>query len=562
MRGLRFGWLLGAAFGTISSAALAQAHDSHSPPAPPETLTGWAEGAQLFDGLGTFHRNVTTRSKLAQRYFDQGMRFIWAFNHDEATRSFAKAAQIDPKCASCYWGVALTLGPNYNMPMMSSARARVGLEALRKARANARRAKPVERALIEAAAKRYAGAAQIDPSNSKPLLSAYVDAMRTVATKYPNDLDVQTMYAEGLMNTNPWKLWNADGSENPGTHQILDRLRYVLKRDPKHPGANHYYIHAVEASQHPGQAVVSAEVLTGMMPAAGHLEHMPAHILQRVGRYEEAAEANRKGAAADLAYLKQTAPPDYYPMYLIHNFQFLGSSAGMEGRRAEAVEALRQARQYMPDAMLLAMPGFDWSAGFLYDAYVKFGMWDEMLAEPAPSEKLTGATIHYLQARGTALAAKGRVEEANIALEKAAALIAAIPAEATQGNNQAKPLYDIGQLKARARIASAQGRRDQSVLLLTQAVRIEDKLAYNEPNDMIFPTRHALGAELLAAGKAAEAEAVFRQDLKDHLNNGWAFYGLSQALAAQSKAAEAAEARKQYEAAWGKADVKLAAAAF
>jgi tetratricopeptide (TPR) repeat protein len=299
-----------------------------------------------------------------------------------------------------------------------------------------------------------------------------------------------------------------------------------------------------------------------MMPAAGHLEHMPAHILQRVGRYEEAAEANRKGAAADLAYLKQTAPPDYYPMYLIHNFQFLGSSAGMEGRGAESVEALRQARQYMPDAMLLAMQGFDWSAGFLYDAYVKFGMWDEMLAEPAPSENLTGATIHYLQARGTALAAKGRVEETNAALAKAAALIAAIPAEATQGNNQAKPLYDIGQLKAQARVASAQGRRDQAVLLLTQAVGIEDKLAYNEPNDMIFPTRHALGAELLAAGKAAEAEAVLRQDLKDHPKNGWAFYGLSQALAAQSKAAEAAEARKQYEAAWGKADVQLAAAAF
>jgi tetratricopeptide (TPR) repeat protein len=339
-------------------------------------------------------------------------------------------------------------------------------------------------------------------------------------------------------------------------------LRYVLKRDPEHPAANHYYIHAVDASRHPEQAVASAEVLTGMMPAAGHLEHMPAHILQRVGRYEEAAEANRNGAAADLAYLKATAPPDYYPMYLIHNFQFLGSSAGMEGRKAEAVEALRQAREYMPDAMLLAMPGFDWSAGFLYDAYTKFGMWDEMLAEPAPNEKLTGATVHYLQARATALAAKGRVDEANAALAKSAALIAVVPAEATQGNNQAKPLYDIGQLKAQARVASAEGRRDNAIALLTQAVGLEDGIAYNEPSDMIFPTRHVLGAELLAAGKAAEAEAVFRADLKDHPENGWAFYGLSQALAAQSNAAEAAEARKQHEAAWARADVQLAAAAF
>jgi tetratricopeptide (TPR) repeat protein len=562
MRNKSLTWLLGAAVAATSQAASAQSHDSHSPPAPPETLAGWAKGAQLFDGLGTFHRKITTRSKLAQAYFDQGMRFIWAFNHDEATRSFAKAAQIDPRCASCYWGVALTLGPNYNMPMMSSARARVGLEALRKARANARRATPVERALIEAVRKRYAGAAQVDPSNSKPLLSAYVDAMRAVAANYPNDLDVQTMYAEGLMNTNPWKLWKQDGTENPGTAQILDRLQYVLKRDPKHPGANHYYIHAVEASQHPEQAVPSAEALTGMMPAAGHLEHMPAHILQRVGRYEEAAEANRKGAAADLAYLKKTAPPDYYPMYLIHNFQFLGASAGMEGRRAEAVEALRMAREHMSDAMLLAMPGFDWGAGFVYDAMVKFGMWDEMLAEPAPNEKLPGATIHYLQARATALAAKGRLDEARAELANAEKLIAATPNDATQGNNEARPLYAIGQLKAQAKLATAQGRHDEAIALLTQAVGLEDKLAYNEPNDTIFPTRHILGAELLSVAKTAEAEAVFREDLKDHPNNGWSFYGLSLALAAQKKDTEAAEARRQFEQAWRKADVKLATTAF
>src|SRR6478609_5473597 len=306
MRAAVLAYLFAAAAGGFPVAAFAQAHESHAP-ATPETLAGWAKGAQLFDGLGTFHRKVTTRSPVAQRYFDQGMRFIWAFNHDEATRSFAKAAQIDPTCASCYWGVALTLGPNYNMPMMNAARAAVGMEALQKARANARRATPIERALIGAVAKRYAGATQVDPTNSKPLLAAYVDAMRDVAAKYPDDLDVQTMYAEGLMNTNPWKLWNADGTENPGTQQVLDALRAVLKRDPKHPGANHYYIHAVEASPHPEQALASAEVLTGMMPSAGHLEHMPAHIMQRVGRYEEAAEANRKGAAADLAYIKETA---------------------------------------------------------------------------------------------------------------------------------------------------------------------------------------------------------------------------------------------------------------
>ena len=561
MRRTIFACLLAASAASIPQISIAQPHDMPMPAAP-NTLAGWAKGAQLFDGLGTFHRKITTRSPLAQKYFDQGMRFVWAFNHDEATRSFAKAARIDPRCASCYWGVALTLGPNYNMPMMSAARARVGWAAVQKAQANSRRATPVERALIAAVAKRYRGAGEVDPSNSKPLLSAYVDAMRRVAAKYPNDLDVQTMYAEGLMNTNPWKLWNDDGTANPGTHEIVTTLENILKKDPKHPGANHYYIHAVEASQHPEQAVPSAEALEGMMPAAGHLEHMPAHILQRVGRYEEAAEANRKGAAADLAYLKETSAPDYYPMYMIHNFQFLAASAGMEGRRDETIKALKDARAHIPDQLLSGMPGLDWAASFKYDGYTKFGMWDDMLKEPAPDAKLPGATISYLQSRATALAATGRVEDAKAELAKSDKLIAAVPAEATQGNNHAKSLYDIGQLKAEARIASAGGKLDDAVRLLTEAVGMEDKLAYNEPNDMIFPTRHLLGAELLAVGKPADAEAVYREDLRRHPNNGWAYFGLSQALAAQNRAADAAAAQRQFEAAWGRADVKLSSTAF
>ncbi len=562
MRKVVLAYLLAAAALLPDHRVLAQAPDSQMPPSTPDTLAGWAKGAQLFDGLGTFHRKITTRSPLAQKYFDQGMRFIWAFNHDEATRSFAKAATIDTRCASCYWGVALTLGPNYNMPMMNSTRGRVGWEAARKAEANARRATPVERALISAVAKRYRGSGEVDPSNSKPLLGAYVEAMKRVATRYPNDLDVQTMYAEGLMNTNPWKLWNADGTKNPGTQAILDALQYVLRRDPNHPGANHYYVHAVEASPHPEQALRSAKVLDGMMPAAGHLEHMPAHILQRVGRYEEAAEANRKGAAADLAYLKETAPPDYYPMYLIHNFQFLGSAAGMEGRRAETITALREARAHIPDQLLFGMPGLDWSASFIYDGYIKFGMWDEMLKEPAPNPKLPGATISYLQSRATALAATGKIAEAKAALSETAKLIAAVKADATQGNNAAKPLYEIGQLKAQARLASAEGKRDEAIRMLADAVSHEDGLAYNEPSDMIFPTRHLLGAQLLAAGKLNEAEAVYREDLVRHPSNGWAYLGLSQALTAQRKDVAAAAAKKAFEDAWHEADVHLASSSF
>ena len=562
MRKVVLAYLLAAAALLPDHRVLAQAPDSQMPPSTPDTLAGWAKGAQLFDGLGTFHRKITTRSPLAQKYFDQGMRFIWAFNHDEATRSFAKAATIDTRCASCYWGVALTLGPNYNMPMMNSTRGRVGWEAARKAEANARRATPVERALISAVAKRYRGSGEVDPSNSKPLLGAYVEAMKRVATRYPNDLDVRTMYAEGLMNTNPWKLWNADGTKNPGTQAILDALQYVLRRDPNHPGANHYYVHAVEASPHPEQALRSAKVLDGMMPAAGHLEHMPAHILQRVGRYEEAAEANRKGAAADLAYLKETAPPDYYPMYLIHNFQFLGSAAGMEGRRAETITALREARAHIPDQLLFGMPGLDWSASFIYDGYIKFGMWDEMLNEPAPNPKLPGATISYLQSRATALAATGKIAEAKAALSETAKLIAAVKADATQGNNAAKPLYEIGQLKAQARLASAEGKRDEAIRMLADAVSHEDGLAYNEPSDMIFPTRHLLGAQLLAAGKLNDAEAVYREDLVRHPSNGWAYLGLSQALTAQRKDVAAAAAKKAFEDAWHEADVHLASSSF
>ena len=534
-------------------------HQAHAP-ATRASVADWARGAQSFDGLGGFRRPVTTRSRKAQRYFDQGMRFVWAFNHDEATRSFAKAAELDPKCASCFWGVALTLGPNYNMPLMAESRARAGWEALGKARANAAAATPVERALIAALARRFDGAKPLDPSNSAPLLAAYVTAMEEVARRFPADMDVQTLLAEGRMNTNPWKLWSADGRPGPGTPAILAALRKVLAKDPRHPGANHYWIHAIEASLNPEQALPSAEVLVGMMPAAGHLEHMPAHIFQRVGRYGDSAEANRKGAAADVAYLKLTAAPDYYPMYLIHNYQFLAYSAAMEGRRAETLEALRKARAAAPEAMLLGMPGLDWGIGYLYDAMVRFGRWDELLAEPRPNPKLAGLTVAWLQARATALAAKGRVDEARTLLPELDRAIAATPADATQGMNSARPLYEIAALKAKARIALAEGEQGAARIALREAVKKEDGLAYNEPSDEFFPVRHLLGSALLDAGRPAEAEAVYREDLRRNPNNGWALQGLAKALEAQRKEADSVKA--QFKEAWRNADTELTASAF
>lgn len=525
----------------------------------PLTLAQWSEGARMFEGLGDFHRPVSTNSPAAQAYFDQGMRFLWAFNHDEATRSFAKAAQLDPQCAMCYWGVALTVGPNYNLPMMAQPRAAVAWEALQQAQRHAGGTTPVEQALIAALAQRYQGPVPLDPSNEGPVLSAYAQSMKTVAERFPADFDVQTLTAEAMMNIHAWKLWMLDGAPAPETVEIVALLEGVLAKDPRHPGANHYYIHAVEASPDPGKAVPAAERLPGMLPAAGHLEHMPAHIMQRVGRYEDAAEANRKGVAADLAYFAMTKPLDYYVMYTAHNYQFLAFSAAMEGRQAETIEAARQSRALVSDDMLLTMAGTDWYVAELYAAMVRFGMWDEILAEPAPNPKLVGLTGAYLYATVAALAAKGRVDDAKTQfaeLEKVSAL------DGDAGLNRVKDVLAVAVLNAKARIALVENKSDEAFGLLREAVAKEDRLAYSEPADWFFPTRHLLGAVLIEAGQARDAEAVYRDDLGRHANNGWALYGLAQSLKLQGRSADAAAAQQQFDMAWKNADVTLSASAF
>ena len=522
----------------------------------PDSVAGWARGAQLFAGLGDFHRAISSSSAEAQQYFDQGMRLLWAFNHDESTRSFAKAAELEPGCAACYWGVALTVGPNYNVPSVTAVRAAVAWEALQEAQRRAATASAVEQALIGALAARYPGPQALAGEELSGALGAYAAAMRTVAARFPEDDDVQTLCAEAQMNVHAWKLWRPDGQPVPGTLEIKSRLEAVLRRDPGHPGANHYYIHVMEASSHPQAALASAERLRGLMPAAGHLEHMPAHIMQRVGRYEDAAEANRKGVAADEAYLGLAAAPDYYAMYLAHNYAFLAYAAAMEGRKAETLAAVQGVQRATPLEVELAMGSSGWNLTQQYAALVRFGLWDEMIALRSPDARAPGLVGGYLYARGVALAARGRIAEAQEALNALRTLGAQTPRE------YLARVLQVAEPVVAARMAATEGRSDSAVELLTQAVAAEDRLDYNEPADWFFPVRHLLGAQLLIAGKPLAAERVYREDLRRNPANGWALYGLAAALRAQHRAHAAARVMDEFAASWHHADVRLVASAF
>ena len=548
--------------GTAAVAAKICATPSDHPAVLPQSIEQWAASAQLFAGLGDFHRTISTTSPEAQAYFDQGMRFLWAFNHDEATRSFAKAAMLDPGCASCYWGVALTIGPNYNLPMMAEPRGRVAWDALQQAQRHAASATPVEVSLIGALAKRYPSAAGLEQAALASPLTAYADAMKDVSVHFPDDADVATMTAEALMNINAWKLWALDGTPAPGTEEIVARLESVIAQHPTHPGANHYYIHAIEASPHPDKAIPAAQRVAMMMPAAGHLVHMPAHILQRVGRFEEAAQANERGATADAQYYSKTKPIDYYAMYTGHNYQFLAMSRAMQGHAADTIAAGRHSRAAVPDEVLIGMPGIDWYVSFLYFGMVRFGMWDAILAEPAPEPNLAGLTAGYTFARTVALAAKGRMDEAKATLAALERQADAAGPDDAAGLNAAKDVFAIAVLVARARVADADGRDADAVDLFTQAAAGEDQLAYDEPQDWFIPVRHMLGAELMKVNRPIDAEGVYREDLRRNRGNGWSLFGLAQALHMQGRDNEAAAVRADYDKVWIGADVILRASAF
>ncbi|MCX7593070.1 MAG: hypothetical protein N2235_04790 [Fischerella sp.] len=513
--------------------------------------------APLFNNLGNYHHPISTKSQLAQRYFDQGLILAYGFNHAEAERSFREAARLDPECAICNWGVALVLGSNINAAMDDGA-VSPAWEALQKALQLSGKASEKEQAYIQALAKRYS---QKPTENRKSLDIDYANAMREVAKIYPDDLDAATLFAEALMNSMPWDYWQKDGKPKPDTQEILATLNSVLKFNPNHPGANHLYIHAVEAVR-PELGVAAADRLGNLVPGSGHLVHMPSHIYMRVGRYHDAVIANQQAIAADKEYITQYHKQGMYPLaYVPHNHHFLWAAATMEGNQKLAMQAAWDTAA-MADEKQMREPGYGTPQHYysmpLY-TLTRFGKWDEILAEPAPAEDLQYPMGVWHYARGTALTAKGQLQEAARELEHLQAIAAdpALEKLTIWDINTTGSLLKIASEVLTGKLAAKQGDYEKAIAHLKTAVNLEDKLNYDEPPPWHYPVRQSLGAVLLEANKPAEAEIVYQEDLKRFPENGWSLAGLAKSLEAQGKTEEAQAVQKRFTAAWKHADLAL-----
>ena len=499
-----------------------------------------ATGVPLYDNLGRFHVGITTTSDKAQRFFDQGMRLAYAFNHAEAVASFEAAARLDPRCAMCQWAIAYALGPNINAPMDSAAGAGAAA-AIGQARTLAAGASDRERDFIEAMATRYSA----DPMAPRPPLdSAFAVAMAGLAAKYPGDLEAATIHADALMNLRPWDYWAGIGRPYPGTAVLVAELERVMAADSTHPGACHLFIHAIEATE-PARAVGCAERLAALMPGAGHLVHMPSHIYVRIGRYQEAIDHNHHAAHADSALsAADRISPTYAALYVSHNYHFLGFAALLSGQAELGIRAAQRTAATMPPAEAIQLPEYQPLVAFEHLMLQKFGRWDQVLALPLPDSSLPVGRAVAEYARGTALAATGRFEEAE----------ALLPVIGRRAEGSYSPIAKgIVELAAHSLAGELAGRRGQwaaAERAFRSAMAIEDGFTYMEPPWWIEPVRHPLGALLLRAGKAAAAEVVFREDLVRFPANVWSLVGLRESLAAQGKpsaeiAAQAAAAVTQ-----------------
>lgn len=545
----------GALAGAALAVALAAGPGCARPPAGPA-----ATPVPLFEGTGAHVRPVTTASPEAQRYFDQGLNFLYAFNHDEAIRSFRSAAEIDPACAMAWWGIAIANGPHINYPTMDETRSRDAFEALERARRHEAAAPPADRALIAALGRRYASP---PPADRKPLDAAYADVMREVHQAHPGDADAGALFAEALMDLRPWDLWTSDGAPQPGTEEILATLEGVLARAPAHPLANHLYIHAVEASPHPERADAAADRLRDLAPGLGHLVHMPSHIDVLRGRWEAAILANAKAEEADRKYRARSPRQDFYRVYMAHNHHMLAYAAMMVGRSADALRAIRTMVEEMPEEWVRESAAFaDGFVGAPFEVLMRFGRWEEILAEPEPPAHLPIARALRLYARGVARAARNEAAGARAEQTAFRAAAAALPDGAFFGNNAARDLLGVAEHFLEGEILAREGKTDAAIAALREAVRREEALRYNEPPDWIQPVRHALGAVLLKAGRSAEAETVYRDDLKWRPENGWSLYGLARSLRLQKKAAEAGAVETRFKTAWSGADVPLSSSCF
>jgi tetratricopeptide (TPR) repeat protein len=554
---MRGTWLAMAAVVWGAGPLVGQEHEHRGhEPAKPVSLTDSSDGDRtpLYDNLGSYHKTITTGSPIAQKYFDQGLRLTYGFNHDEAIKSFREGIREDSTCAMCWWGVAYALGPNINLPMDTAAVA-PAWEAVQQAVRNAGWTTAKEQAYIGALVKRYSP----DPTAGRaPLDSAWATAMGEVHRRYPADDDATVLYAEALMDLRPWNYWsNAGRPRAPSTLETVKVLETVVKRTLDNPGACHFYIHAIEASTFAERAVPCAERLGSLVPGAGHLVHMPTHIYMRVGRWEDAVDHNATAVHVDQEYLAARHPTGVYPLgYVPHNYHVMWEALLMLGRSREALAAARTIQAKVPVDVVRLIPPFEYYSPVALFTLVRFSRWDDVLKEPAPAAELRYTTGMWHYARGLAFAAQDMFDSAAVERDSVTAIAARVPPEQPANLNSARTLLRIAERHLAGETAARQQRTEQAVRALREGIALEDELTYDEPTAWVIPLRQPLGAVLLAAGRAKEAEQAYREDLVRYPNNGWSLHGLARALAAQGRTRDAEAMDAQFRKTWARADVQ------
>ena len=512
----------------------------------------------LYDGLGSYSRKITTGSPEAQPYFDQGLGFLHGFNHRAAIRAFQQAAELDPECAMTHWGVALACGPHINSMAVPPAAAELAWKELELAQQNAGNASPVERALINALAKRYANP---QPEDRSGLDRAYADAMREVWKKYPDDPDVGALFAESMMNLRPWDQWTPDGKPQPGTDEIIATLDAVLKLNPNHPLANHLYIHAVEASPNPKRAITAADRLRNLQPGLAHNVHMPSHIDIRTGQWLKAVDTNANAVEADQRYRKIFGPAKgFLNVYIAHNRHMLAYAAMMTGQRDLAMKHIRaMVAELPPDFLKENALQAEGNVAMPLEVMVRFGLWDEILAEPENyTDKMWFTRAFHHAARAIAYAAKGNPDDARKAQSVFLERARLVPKEDFLSNNSCEALLAVAIPMVEGEILIAEGKIDRGIEQLRTAIQKEDALKYDEPPGWLIPVRHSLGAVLMKQQRFAEAEHVYRDDLARLPENGWSLLGLAESLRKQNKNAdEVAQIQAKFEKVWAKADLNI-----